>query len=493
MTSSPAPVPEESLIVLSDVHLGSDLNGGGPKRSPYIDRDLVRLVEHYRLEKPAGKRWRMVIAGDFIDFIGMAIPAEDVELETPLTDEEREHGLGNAEDHARLKLRRVATRHADVFRALARFVEAGHAITLVHGNHDVELHWQAVRDELGEALFRHASAGTDRATFEQRIEHAPWFYYVGGLVYVEHGHQYDPFCAVDHIMAPLSPLNPRRLAQGFCEVLLRFVVRPTRGLSEHGHETMGIPDYVAFGFKLGIRGAFAVLVRFTRAILELFKLRRAHLSDAAGALREEHERRMALLAEATRIGIDRLRALVALQSPPVTRTIRGILASVLLDRIALALGASLLLFGLAILLMGSGYFAWSAAVVLGAWGFAHWHLMQQRKVCPSDQLAERASHLARLFPAAFVVMGHTHIPVYQPVVEGTSTYVNVGSWSEDEDARSEEQKASRIHLVIHPRETGAEGGLFKWDSEAGPLPAARTGRTPLAEGEGGRAGVTAVV
>ncbi len=470
MSSSPTPQPEESLIVLSDVHLGSDLNEGGPRRSPNIDRDLVRLVEHYREQKPTGQRWRMVIAGDFIDFIGMAISADEAELETPLTEEEREHGLGNAEDHARLKLRRVAARHADVFRALARFLSAGHAITLVHGNHDVELHWQAVRDELGDALFRHATQGVDRAEFLARIEHAPWFYYVGGLVYVEHGHQYDPFCAVDHIMAPLSPLHPRRLARGFCEVLLRFVVRPTKGLSEHGHEAMGIADYVAFGFKLGLRGAFAVFVRFVRAILELFKLRRAHLSDAAGVLREEHERRMALLAEAKRIGIDRLRALMALQSPPVTRTIRGILASVLLDRIALALGASLLLCGLAILLTSSGRFLWAAAVVLGAWGLAHFYLMRQRKVCPSEQLAERASHLARLFPAAFVVMGHTHIPVCQPAVGGASTYVNVGSWSEDEHASKDEQKAPRMHLVIHPGESGAEGGLYKWDSEAGPRP-----------------------
>ncbi|MBK6516742.1 MAG: hypothetical protein IPM79_21260 [Polyangiaceae bacterium] len=468
MRTSPPASPAESLIVLSDVHLGSDLTGGGPLRSRGIDLDLVHLLGHYRAQKPTGDRWRLVIAGDFIDFIGMSIPAEGEILETPPTDEEREHGLGSAEDHARVKLRRVAARHADIFRALAAFIEAGHAVTLVHGNHDVELHWQAVRDELGDVIFAHASPGTERAAFDARIEHAPWFYYVGGLVYVEHGHQYDPFCAVDHIMVPLSPLHPRRLAQGFCDVLLRFVVRPTRGLSEHGHERMGVADYAALGFKLGLRGAFGLFVRFVRAILELFKLRRAHLSEAAIALRAEHERRMALLAEAKRIGLDRLRALLALQSPPITRTIRGILASLLLDRIALGLAASLVLLGLALWLIGTGHFVWSAALVLLSWGLAHSFLMRGRHVCPSDQLAERASHLARLFPAAFVVMGHTHVPVCQPVALGESTYVNVGSWSESEGADSDESKASRLHLVIHPRTGGAEGGLFRWVPLAGP-------------------------
>ena len=62
----------ESLLVFSDVHLGSDLNEctqNVTRRSPSIDRDLVLFLSHYRREKPRGDRWRFVIAGDFIDFI----------------------------------------------------------------------------------------------------------------------------------------------------------------------------------------------------------------------------------------------------------------------------------------------------------------------------------------------------------------------------------------------------------------------------------------
>ena len=52
--------------------------------------------------------------------------------------------------------------------------------------------------------------------------------YSNGVAYIEHGHQYDPFCATEHVMAPLSPLDPRRVARGVSEVLLRFGGRPTR-------------------------------------------------------------------------------------------------------------------------------------------------------------------------------------------------------------------------------------------------------------------------
>ena len=40
--------------------------------------------------------------------------------------------------------------------------------------------------------------------------------------------------------------------------------------------------------------------------------------------------------------------------------------------------------------------------------------------------------MARLFPAAFIVMGHTHLPERQPTAEH-ATYVNLGAWAEDEE------------------------------------------------------------
>ena len=107
--------PTESILVFSDVHLGSDLNDRGPvvARSPAVDRDLAGMLAHYRAVKPRADRWRFVIAGDFIDFVGMSIdPRDDEAIFTELTAEERRNGVGSAEDHSRLKLRRVARRQA---------------------------------------------------------------------------------------------------------------------------------------------------------------------------------------------------------------------------------------------------------------------------------------------------------------------------------------------------------------------------------------------
>src|SRR5580700_2631079 len=150
----------ETLLVLSDVHLGSDLNdfGNPTRRSRGVDEDLVKLIRHYRNAPPRGERWHLVVAGDFIDFVGMAVRAEGVELSTERSEEERAHGLGNAADHVRIKLRLVVERHRDVFDALAGFVADGHSLGFVHGNHDIEFYWDAVKDDLRSLLLRRAGA-----------------------------------------------------------------------------------------------------------------------------------------------------------------------------------------------------------------------------------------------------------------------------------------------------------------------------------------------
>ncbi len=336
---------EESLLVLSDVHLGSDLNDFGHpiRRSRVIDEDLVKLITHYRTVPPPSERWRLVVAGDFIDFVGMAVRAAGVELATERSDEERQHGLGNAVDHVRVKLGLVVERHRAVFDALARFVADGHALAFIHGNHDLEFHWDAVKDDLRFLLLARARTtqtdAIDGPAFESRIVFHPWFFYVAGLAYIEHGHQYDAFCASEYVMAPLSATDPRRIARSVSDVLLRFVVRPTLGMREYGHDKHGVAHYLLFAMRLGVEGLLRLTGRYASAVGELFRLRREQRSGGADSLRDEHNRGMAVLASATWVGADRMRALAALQVPPVTRTIGGILASVLLDRLALGFAA----------------------------------------------------------------------------------------------------------------------------------------------------------
>jgi UDP-2,3-diacylglucosamine pyrophosphatase LpxH len=471
----------DSLLVLSDVHLGSDLNDfGGPiRRSRQVDQDLVDLLKYYRSVKPPGGRWRLVVAGDFIDFVGMTVRADGVHLATERSAEERKHGLGNAVDHVRVKLRLVAERHGDVFDAMGSFVADGNSLVFIQGNHDLEMHWDIVKDDLRSLLLARARASqsdsVDGPAFDERISFHAWFFYVAGIAYIEHGHQYDACCATQYILAPLSAEDPRRITRSASDVLLRFVVRPTRGMHEYGHDKHGITHYLVFAMNLGWSGLLQLAGRYAGAVGELFRLRREHLSGGSKVIREEQESRMAVLAQTTQIGHDRMRALAELQVPRITGTLQGILASVLLDRLALGFAAALTLVVVSVLTIVHVVHAWWVALcIMAAWLVADRLLAGNRTVDPQKRMIERAADLAKLFPAAFVVMGHTHVPARMTVNDGVATYINLGSWAEEEgdaqDPLHQTYRAARTHLQIHDGEQGPVAELFVWDREQGPQP-----------------------
>src|ERR1700754_2440303 len=119
-----------NYLLFSDVHLGADLvQHARPETAPRlgashrIDHELGSMLDYYREHSDPERPWRLVIAGDFIDLVGMSISAQDgAALSSPLSEDEVIHGLGSAEDRAAFKMRAVAVRHDHLFRRLARFV-----------------------------------------------------------------------------------------------------------------------------------------------------------------------------------------------------------------------------------------------------------------------------------------------------------------------------------------------------------------------------------
>ena len=104
---------------------------------------------------------------------------------------------------------------------------------------------------------------------------------------------------------------------------------------------------------------------------------------------------------------------------------------VLLDRLAVARASRLLTLG--VLAIFGGFHGARGVGVRGgvvlAWTLLHVYFSRQRTIDPAEHMVDRAAHLAKLFPAAFVVMGHTHVPAAVPA--GDATYINVGSWAEE--------------------------------------------------------------
>jgi UDP-2,3-diacylglucosamine pyrophosphatase LpxH len=473
--------PQElNYILFSDVHLGADLvqhvrpHASERHTTPTAtDRDLAAMLDWYREHRDPQRPWCLVIAGDLVDFIGMSIaPLPDHPMLTALNDEERMHGLGSAPDHAATKMRAVAARHGLVFDGLARFVAEGHRLVLIRGNHDMDFHWEDAREAFVQAVIERIPTVADnaeaRAQVEARIEFCPWFYYVEGLLYVEHGHQFDAVCNYPHLLAPLQAADPSRLHWSLSDWLLRSVARPTPGLGTEGHEKRGIRDYVRFAWSLGVLGALRLGHRYFRALVTALRTCRRVLHSSARALREEHERGMTRVAHAMRVGLEPVKALAALWPRPVASGWLGILRNAFLDRLG---AGALVCLALPILLLLGLPLGWvlsvTAGLLLGMVGLWVWSARQRvRDVDAASALRRAAGRIAELFPARFVVMGHTHKPVFERLTDA-ATYVNLGNWAVD-DLDGAAQEAPRTHLVLRWIDGQPQAEFRRWDSLLGP-------------------------
>lgn len=184
------------MVVVSDLHLGEGKHAGR-----WSKREHFRAQRHFddmvsyllrRQRRAGGRRLKLVLAGDTIDFLLVVRPPRGERIGAP----------GPRRDHsptasiALQKLRRVAGQHRPFFSTLRRVLRDGHDVVINIGNHDQELSFPAVQREL-----RKLVTGGHRAGGKLTIEP---LLHVHGQVLVEHGHRYD---AVNNVKFPLHPFK----------------------------------------------------------------------------------------------------------------------------------------------------------------------------------------------------------------------------------------------------------------------------------------------
>ena len=182
------------IIILSDLHMsaGRDESTGTFDRNEdfFYDGAFERFVDHLLSRaRTEGRQLRLVILGDFVDFLQVD-PGEDSGYE-----------IGDTSSASTLeKLEVIGRGHRTAFEALGRFVGEGHALDVVLGNHDVEFVWPEVQTRFREIISRYAGPNAG-----SRVDFHRWIFYVPGVVYADHGHQYD---SRNSFVNPLAPFLP---------------------------------------------------------------------------------------------------------------------------------------------------------------------------------------------------------------------------------------------------------------------------------------------
>jgi UDP-2,3-diacylglucosamine pyrophosphatase LpxH len=180
------------IIVISDLHLG------GVDGFQICSREGRKRLAHF-VDWAGGQmsevdNLRLVLNGDVIDFLA-----------------ERDDAGGFSafcadEAEALRKFRRIADSCEDVFSALKRYVSTGSGLTILLGNHDIELSLPAVRSEFLSRI------GGGLVDFRYDNEA-----YTIGPVLIEHGNRYDTWNMVNHnqLREIRSHLSRREMAANF--------------------------------------------------------------------------------------------------------------------------------------------------------------------------------------------------------------------------------------------------------------------------------------
>jgi UDP-2,3-diacylglucosamine pyrophosphatase LpxH len=173
------------LFIISDLHLGGRPAGDGQPgfQICHAYGELVEFVDWVAGQGCDGEDVELVINGDIVDFLAEDDYADGAALTGWTTTD------ASAIDKLRLVIQRTREdRERGVFDALRDLLAAGHRLTLLLGNHDVELALPAVRRELEAVL------GGDRGLL--RFVHDGEAYTVGRVL-IEHGNRYDPWNIID--------------------------------------------------------------------------------------------------------------------------------------------------------------------------------------------------------------------------------------------------------------------------------------------------------
>jgi len=201
---------ELNIVIVSDLHLSE---GRDPRTKRFnrnedffFDANFDRFLSHLESEtEHRNRNWRLIIAGDMVDFLQVTRVPDNSEFE--LRKSENDYGLGTSPEKTIWKMKIMMDGHWLFFRALGRFISRGNNCTIITGNHDIEWTVPEVRKAFREEMKNYLPKGTRNANkvVSSQIEFCPWFYYEPGLIWVEHGHQYDGMNSFDYFLFPYLP------------------------------------------------------------------------------------------------------------------------------------------------------------------------------------------------------------------------------------------------------------------------------------------------
>jgi UDP-2,3-diacylglucosamine pyrophosphatase LpxH len=271
--------------VVSDLHLGDGSSLDDFDQDQSFQRFVARLGEK--------KKTELIINGDFLDFANLKLKDESTK---PFS------RLGNTEEESLEKLDLILGGHPLVFDSLRDFIDSGHRLVVIPGNHDVDLFWPRVWEQVAERL---GNPDGEHLCFEFSGIHR-----AGGL-YIEHGNQYfsdSLFANFTHPFLRDPKSGQLRLERSWSNAFLPYFVASLRTKNPFVDNVKPVSTMVFMGIQqegwwFRIRHAYKLIRFISRAGFPPFKDVRSPAAQAK--IKEDtpsHFRKRLLMAVASRGG-----------------------------------------------------------------------------------------------------------------------------------------------------------------------------------------------
>lgn len=248
------PTHAKYTAVVSDLHLceGEPEKNRNPlwkkfKTREFFFDEAFRDFLNYLNSEVTPDTVELILNGDIFDFDSFTFPAENVLFNVSWL--ERRRGLYPQEEKLIFQIDKILFDHSIWIEALAQFVNQGHRVIFIIGNHDLGLHFTGVQARIIERMNLSESART-------RVQFNEWFYVSNFDTLIEHGNQHDPYCVCQDPVNPfIRRYNKVELRLPLGNLACRYMTNGIGFVNPHvdSNYIMTVPQYVRFYFKYLLR------------------------------------------------------------------------------------------------------------------------------------------------------------------------------------------------------------------------------------------------
>ena len=485
------------LVVISDLHLSEGRNPSTGKISPtedfFFDEEFSRFLTYLNSRKPGDVH--LVINGDLFDFLQVRVCPQDFQASAYLASlDEREkryvckYGAKTDETASVFKLGEIYQGHPRFFTALNDFLSAGNKLTVVIGNHDIELSWGQVQNRFKTLVTsRTSKTAADGGTADCMVDFAPLIHFDQKYkVYIEHGHQYE---SLNSFRYPLHPVLPRKKTEinlPFGSLFVRYLLNKVEQMNPFADNIKPNTKYVAWVIKNNPFGFWRLTKMIGQFVVTLAKIfrRSGNLSKYSAADIEFFESvsnaELANIAERSNIQGDAssenhpLQEIRKLHQIPFNdgkaRLIwqaffsqLDVILFLLSGLAAFAFVFSIWQYGRTILSIG----ALASSVLAAVAGEIFFKAGSGMKKA-NREAAEKISKIFNDsgYDTRYIVFGHTHAPEIIRLGQNR-TYYNTGTWGvifNEEDELIRDKKQFAFLMFTEP---GVEPQLLRWNDNVG--------------------------